>query len=184
MRGENGAFVALCTPVGAQRDKGSADASISHLAANQHGVVSAAQLERAGIRRRGRGRRVAASHLHPIHRGVYAVGHRKLSSEGRWMAAVLASGEGAVLSHTSAAELWGIWHRYRSAGSDEPVPVHTSVPTTAGKRQRTGIVLHRSSSLIARHCTRRDGIPVTTPARTLADVRSLLSPAQFASAIR
>ena len=104
------------------------------------------------------------------------------------MAAVLACGEGAVLSHTSAAELWGIRRRVRrlsdAGGTRRTGPVHVTVPSTAGKRKRHGIVLHRSTTLIARHCTRRDGIPVTTPARTLSDLRPLLSPAQFAAAIR
>jgi very-short-patch-repair endonuclease len=104
------------------------------------------------------------------------------------MAAVLACGEGAVLSHTSAAQLWGIRPRPRrrseAGAGGEAVDVHVTVPRTSGMRNRDGIVLHRSSTLIARHCTRRDGISVTTPARTLADLRPLLSPAQFAAALR
>jgi hypothetical protein len=101
------------------------------------------------------------------------------------MAAVLACGEGAVLSHTSAAELWGIRRRVRRLSeADERDSVHVTVPSTAGIRKRDGIVLHRSTTLIARHCTRRDGIPVTNPARTLSDLRPLLSPAQFAAALR
>jgi very-short-patch-repair endonuclease len=104
------------------------------------------------------------------------------------MAAVLACGETAVLSHLSAGELWGIHRPVRrrsNAGGNVEVPdVHVTIPSTAGVRKRTGIVLHRSTTLMERHCTRRDGIPVTTPARTLADLRSLLSPAQFASALR
>ena len=104
------------------------------------------------------------------------------------MAAVLACGENAMLSHTSAAELWGIRRRVRrlsEAGRDTGLgPVHVTVPSTAGKRQRRGIVLHRSTTLTAHHCTRRDGIPVTNPARTLADLRPLLSPAQFTAALR
>ena len=84
------------------------------------------------------------------------------------MAAVLACGEGAVLSHTSAAELWGIRRRIRraireSAAAARTTPVHVTVPSTAGKKRRNGIVLHRSSTLLARDCTRRDGIPVTQP---------------------
>jgi very-short-patch-repair endonuclease len=103
------------------------------------------------------------------------------------MAAVLASGEGAVLSHLGAAELWGIWRRVRrlpDADEGGHRPVHVTVPRRAGLSKRNGIVLHRSTTLMARHCTRRDGIPVTNPARTLADLRPLLSPAQFASALR
>lgn len=94
------------------------------------------------------------------------------------MAAVLACGEGAVLSHTSAAELWRIRRRPR-----KPSASHVTVPSTAGKRRRRGIV-HRSSTLIARDCTRLQGIPVTTPARTLTDLRPLLSPARLAAAVR
>jgi very-short-patch-repair endonuclease len=62
--------------------------------------------------------------------------------------------------------------------------VHVTVPSTAGIRKRRGIVLHRSSTLIARRCTSHDGIPVTTPTRTLADVRPLLSPARFSAVLR
>jgi very-short-patch-repair endonuclease len=104
------------------------------------------------------------------------------------MAAVLACGDGAVLSHTSAAQLWGIRPRRRrlseSAPGGEAADAHVTVPRTSGMRNRDGILLHRSSTLIDRFCTRRDGIPVTTPARTLSDLKPLLSPAQFSSALR
>ena len=104
------------------------------------------------------------------------------------MAAVLACGQGAVLSHLSAAELWAIRRpvrlRSRSGGRSEVPDTHVTVPGTAGIRKRVGIAIHRSSTLTARHCTRLDAIPVTTPARTLADVRPLLSPARFSSALR
>ena len=99
------------------------------------------------------------------------------------MAAVLACGAGAVLSHTSAAELWRIRGRPHGTSVDPTAP-HVTVPSTAGKRRRGGIVLHRSSALSARDCTRLQGVPVTTPARTLADLRPVLSPAQLAAAIR
>jgi hypothetical protein len=89
-------------------DKSDCDALIARIAARQHGVVSSAQLQSAGMSPSAIDRRVHAARLHRIHRGVYAVGHRRLSDEGRWMAAVLACGEGAVVSHLSAAELWGI----------------------------------------------------------------------------
>ena len=93
------------------------------------------------------------------------------------MAAVLACGDGAVLSHRSAAALRGI--RKPRHG-----PIDVTVPGSSGRKNRAGIGLHRSTTLIASSCTRRLGIPVTTPARTLADLRPLLSPAQFASAMR
>jgi very-short-patch-repair endonuclease len=161
------------------------DAWIARLASNQHGVLSTAQIASAGLSHAGVTRRVRAGRLHRIHRGVYAVGHWRLSDEGRWMAAVLACGEGAVLSHLSAAELWGIRRRTRRlSGSGVAGTVHVTAPGTAGRRKRNGVILHRSSTLTASDCTRRDGIPVTRPTRTLSDLRPLLSPAQFNSAVR
>ena len=171
-----------------KRDKSGRDAAIARLAGNQHGVVTTAQLNRMGLSRGRIAERAKAGRLHPIHRGVHAVGHRALSEKGRWMAAVLACGETAVLSHLSAGELWGIHRPVRrrsDAGGNVEVPdVHVTIPSTAGIRKRTGIVLHRCTTLTDRQCTSRDGIPVTTPARTLADLRGLLPPAQFASALR
>jgi len=162
--------------VRAKLDKSDPDVLITHIATNQYGVVSRDQLRAAGLSSTGVARRVAARRLHRIHR-VYAVGHRSLSNDGRWMAAVLAHGEGAVLSHRSAAALWGIRHP-----RNEPVDI--TVTGTAGRTTRAGISLHRSTTLIASSCTRRRGIPVTTPARTLADLRGLLSPAKLARAVR
>ena len=171
-----------------ERDKSRPDAAIARVAANQHGVITTEQLISAGLLSSGITDRLSAGRLHRIHRCVYAVGHRALSDRGRWMAAVLACGETAVLSHLSAGELWGIHRPVRrrsDAGGNVEVPdVHVTIPSTAGIRKRTGIVLHRCTTLTDRQCTSRDGIPVTTPARTLADLRGLLPPAQFASALR
>ena len=139
------------------------DVLIARIAANQHGVITTGQLNQLGLSRGRIAERASAGRLHRIHRGVYAVGHPRLSNEGRWMAAVLACGPGAVLSHHSAAALWGIHRRRRDDAS--PPPVHVTVPSTAGKSPRNGIVLHRSSTLIAGVRTRRHGIPVTTPER-------------------
>ena len=102
---------------------------------------------------------VAAGRLHRRHRGVYAVGHEALSLEGRWLAAVLASGDGAVLSHRSAAALWGIRPRAWPT---------VDVTTTTARKAVEGITHHRT-----RHppkIVRRRGIPVTTPERTLIDL--------------
>ncbi len=150
------------------------DAGIARLAANQHGVISLAQLERLGIHRQGRATRMHAGRLHRIHRGVYAVGHLGLGEKGRWMAAVLACGPGAVLSHTSAAALW---HLLPQRGF-----VHVTV--SGNSRNRSDIRVHRSRTLIPSDVTRRAGIPVTTPSRTLADLRRLLPQPQFARALR
>lgn len=104
------------------------------------------------------------------------------------MAAVLACGSGAVLSHGSAAELWGIrrraGRRSQANGLGEDRAIDVTVPGTSGRRPRLGIVIHRSSTLTASDCTRRDGISVTRPARTLADLRGVLSPPELAAAQR
>jgi very-short-patch-repair endonuclease len=101
--------------------------------------------------------------MHRVHRGVYAVGNPNLTREGRWMAAVLACGEDTVLSHQSAAALWKL-------SPTCPPLAHVSVPGPNGRRKRRGIVVHRSLTLTAEQTTRRRGIPVTTLARTLADL--------------
>src|SRR5215203_5191564 len=86
----------------------SKDARIAELAARQHGTVARRQLIALGLSSKEIERRIAYGRLHPVHRGVYAVGHKALSGLGRWMAPVLAAGDGAVLSHRSARALWVI----------------------------------------------------------------------------
>jgi very-short-patch-repair endonuclease len=145
-------------------DKRAIDRAIARLAANQHGVVSVDQLRAIGLDLDAISYRVRVGRLYRVHRGVYAVGHPRLSNEGRWMAAVLACGPGAVLSHRSAAALWGM------LGTPPGFP-EVTVPGHGGRRRREGIRLHRSSSLCPADTTLRMAIPVTTPARTLADLR-------------
>jgi very-short-patch-repair endonuclease len=159
-------------------DKGArADARIAELAARQHGVVTSRQLREAGLSRDAVLDRRRAGRLHPLHRGVYAVGHVAPSMERRWMAAVLALGEHAFLSHRSAAALWDLL---------PPIdcPVDVSWPGRGGKRGRTGLRIHRPVSLQAHETTRRRGIPVTSPARTLADLRAVAPAASLRRAIR
>jgi very-short-patch-repair endonuclease len=112
--------------------------------------------------------RVREAHLHRVHRGVYAVGHPGLSREGRYMAAVLACGSGAVLSHGSAAALWELLR-------PEDEPVHVSLPSPSGRRRRDGIVVHRTT-FEPSDLTRRAEIPVTTPSRTILDLRRTHEP--------
>ncbi len=81
------------------------DVALARLAQRQHGVVTLAQLAAVGIGPSGTRNRVAAGRLHRVHRGVFAVGHALLPGRGHWMAAVLACGPDAVLSHRSAAAL-------------------------------------------------------------------------------
>jgi very-short-patch-repair endonuclease len=150
---------------------------IGTVAARQHGVVTRTQLIAAGILPSGITDRVQAGHLHRVHRGVYAVGHPGLSQHGKWMAAVLACGDGAVLSHRSAGALWRIV-------ASPPSLTDVTVPGDAGRKRRRGLKLHRSTTLLPSHTTRRFGIPVTTPARTLEDLRRVLPDDQFAAAVR
>ena len=112
--------------------------------------------------RRAIGHRLARGRLHAVHRGVYAVGHALLTPHGRWMAAVLAHGPSAVLSHCSAASLWGVLRSSR-----------TIEVTAARKRSLPGVVLHRSR-LRDDEITLRDSIPVTSVPRTLLDLAGVL----------
>ncbi len=100
-----------------------------------------------------------------------------LPVKGRWLAAVLACGQGAVLSHTDAAALWDLC-------AVPSGPTHVTVPTTSGRKKRAGITIHRSRTLLPSQTTTEYGIPVTSPGRTLADVRALLPPARVKSLVR
>jgi hypothetical protein len=154
-----------------------ADAAIAVIASRQHGVVTAAQLTTAGIDKDGVAWRVRAGRLHRLHRGVYAVGHRGLSWRGRWLAAVLAAGEGAVLSHASAAALWEYLRPIQG-------PIHVTVAASVRRKSRPGLRVHRSRTLAAHQITRRHGIAVTTPARTIEDIRTAVEPRLFRRALR
>jgi very-short-patch-repair endonuclease len=139
------------------------DRTVAEIAARQHGVVNRKQLSWAGLSPKAISRRVQAGRLHRLYRGVYAVGHTNLSREGRWLAAVFACGEGAVLSHENAAHLLGI-------SPTSPSTIHVTVPATSGRTKRRGIRLHYSTTLTPADTTQRHNIPVTTHARTLADL--------------
>jgi very-short-patch-repair endonuclease len=154
-----------------------ADAAVGRIAGRQHGVVTAAQLAEAGIDKDGMAWRVRTGRLHRLHRGVYAVGHRSLSWRGRWLAAVLAAGDGAVLSHTSAAALWQFLR---------PIPgsVHVTVGAGVRRKSRPGLQIHRSRTFTPHDITRRHGIALTTPARTIEDIRSAVGPYLFRRALR
>jgi hypothetical protein len=139
------------------------DGGISELARRQHGVVGRAQLVALGLGRDAIDWRVRRRRLHTVHRGVYAVGHLALTRNARFMAAVLACGEGAALSHLSAAVLWGILE-----GRGQKV--HVTAPT---RRRVVGVIVHESPLHGER--VRRDGITVTTAARTLIDLADVVS---------
>jgi very-short-patch-repair endonuclease/predicted transcriptional regulator of viral defense system len=150
------------------RREGAKDRLIAEVANAQHGVVSRAQLLGLGLSDGDVDRRVRSGRLHRLHHGVYAVGHRVLTVEGRWRAAVLAVGSGAVLSHATAAAAWDL--RRTSGGS-----IHVTVPGDSGRKRRPGIRIHRSITLIARDVTNHRGIPITTPARTIIDLARTLN---------
>jgi hypothetical protein len=132
------------------------------LAHNQHGVVSSDQLREVGYTPQAIYHRIRTGRLHPLHRGVYAVGRPHVTEHGRWIAAVIACGAGAVLSHSSAAALWRI-------GSEKSGLVELSLPSLA-RRCRPGLQIHQRPSLQDRDTTVEYGIPVTTPVQTLIDM--------------
>lgn len=147
--------------------EGPVDALIATLAAGQHGVVAHRQLIALGVGREAIQHRAERGRLHRIHRGVYAVGHAGLTRRARWMAAVLAAGPGAALSHRSAAEL----HRMLDARGGV---IH--VTTSRQRRAGRGVRVHRSS-VASDECEVIDGIPVTSVARTLLDLAGTERPA-------
>jgi hypothetical protein len=121
------------------------------------------QLLDLGFSRREIERRIESGRLHHVRAGIYAVGRPSLTDKGRWMAAVLACGEGAVLSHSSAAALWRI-------GQEQCGLVEISLPGSS-RRRRPGLRIHRRPSLNRqRDLTREHGIPATTPVQTLIDM--------------
>jgi very-short-patch-repair endonuclease len=144
------------------------------LAGRQHGVIARRQLLAMGFNGREIEHRVARRRLHPVMRGVYAVGWPKLTRERRWMASVLACGEGALLSHRSAAALWEI-------GTEQGV-VDVSVMGRAELKRR-GLRVRGRPSLSAKSVTSHDYIPVTTPLQTLIDLSTELTPIRVERAV-
>jgi hypothetical protein len=140
------------------------DEVIGRIASRQHGVVTRAQLLDAGVSDKEIKRRLERKALLRVHRGVYRVGHRAPSIEARYHAAVLACGEGAVLSGKAAGYLWGL-----IKGSAPPPEV--TAPT---ERRIKGIWTRRARSSELTEATTRHGIPTTTVPRTLVDLSSLL----------
>jgi very-short-patch-repair endonuclease len=131
------------------------------IARDQAGIVTRAQLRAAGVSRSAVGRAVRADRLHCIHRGIYAsVAPGLLTEEGRLVAALLAAGEGALLSHGTAAWRWRI------------IAAPPSVITLAVPWRRTveGLELHVSGNLRPGDTTHNDRFPTTTVARTLLDL--------------
>ena len=133
----------------------------------QHGVVSRAQLLAFGLSPKAIKHRITIGRLHVTYPGVYAVGRRELTREGRWMAAVLACGPGALLSHGSAAALWGI-------GRERNGEIEVSVEVPRAPRV-SGIRVHRRQAFRPSDRAVKDRIPLTCPTRTVIDLALRLS---------
>lgn len=158
---------------GLERTRGR-DSGIAEIAEDQHGVVARGQLRALGLGEEAIDWRLRHGRLHRLHWGVYAVGHKVLSQEGRWMAAVLAGGPGAVLSHRSAAAHWGI--RDHRGG---PIDI-----TSPSKTKSQGSIRRHSVQLPADEVTVERGIPVTTVPRTIFDLAAVSTPHAVESALR
>lgn len=141
-------------------------ADVETLARRQHGLITRAQLVGLGVPTRTIDRHVHANHLYRIHQGVYAVGRPELAPNGHRLAAVLAYGTTAVLSHHSTGAIWdlvggALW------------PLHVTVPGS-GRAHRAGIRVHRTTTLHSEDVTTVDRIPVTSIDRTLLDLAAVL----------
>ena len=172
MRGKlhaRGSSGAECAVIAAE----SADRVIAAIAARQRGVVSRAQLLAVGIDGGAIERRIRAGRLHPVHRGVYLVGHRVMADRAREVAALLACGRGAIVSHLSAANLL---HLLPYPANPRPVDI-----TVVGRQaaRRSGIRIHRVRALDRRDVRPVDRIPATSAARTLLDLAAVLPTSQL-----
>jgi hypothetical protein len=148
---------------------------VLELAGAQHGVVARAQLLELGLTPQTIKRRVRAGRLHPIFRGVYAVGRPEISQHGRWMAAVLRCGPDAVLSHRSAATLWEI-------APSQAGPIELSVPSGTS-RSCPGVKVHRRTTIAGDDLATHHRIPVTAPICTLVDIAPVLPRDRLETAI-
>jgi very-short-patch-repair endonuclease len=153
------------------RQCGTADQIIARLASRSHGVVTRAELLRAGVTVHEVRVRLERGTLLPLHRGVYRVGHHAPSREARYIAAVKACGEGAVLCGLAAAHLWRLI---------KGAPPQPEVLTPANRRVR-GLILRRARRT-AIDRVMRFGIPITTVPRTLVDLASSLPEDELARA--
>jgi very-short-patch-repair endonuclease len=139
------------------------DGEVGRLAVQQNGVVTLEQLEGLGLTNEAIVKRVDRGRLHRIHQTVYSLTPDLMTQRGRFMAAVLACGPGAVLSHRAAAYLWGLVEEY-----DWSKPIDVTAPHRRG-RSPAGVAAHRDGSLQPIDKTRLHGVPCTSLARTLLD---------------
>jgi very-short-patch-repair endonuclease len=158
--------------IGGKRAIGGVDQAIAQLAERQYGVVARAQLAALGLGADAIDHGLRRKRLHPLYRGVYAVGQRKLLREARWMAAILACGPGGVLSYRPAGAHWRIVRDW--GGCEVTVPRR--------RRSRPGIRVHQAR-LPPDELTTHHGIPITTVPRTLFDLAAVLPLRQLERAL-
>jgi len=151
------------------------DGLLAVIAGRQHGVVTVAQLRASGLGDAAIGYRVRMGRLHRLYRGVYAVGHPVVPVPGHRLAAVLAVGPAAVLSHLSAAAVWDLV---------DVRPQVVDVTVARPVRSRRGIRVHAVRDLDTRDHTSVDGIPITTVARTLLDLAEVAGDRTLRRAVR
>jgi hypothetical protein len=156
---------------GAKRTTIQRDRAIIEIAGDQHGIVTLAQLRAVGHSDKAIQHRVATARLHRLHRGIFAVGLHPIAREGHLLAATLACGPNAVLSHASLAALMNV--RESSA-----TLIDVTAPGRAG-RQREGIRIHSANTLRPADRTDWAGIPCTTAARLIVDMAGVLRPASL-----
>ncbi len=165
----------VCPPTG-NKPQARGDRAVAERAAEEWGVLSLAELRACGLSRKQVASRVRIGWLHPLYRGVYAIGHARISTPARFLAAVKSMGPDSALSHFAGAALWEFveWDGRH---------VEVTVPR-AGVPRRRGIRVHHTSMLDRRDLTRHEGIPVTSPARTLVDLAAVVSEKLLRAAVR
>lgn len=147
------------------------DTRIAEIANRQFGLVTACQLVRCGLSRTSISWRARHGRLHRVHRGVYAVGHGVLSWDARLMAAVLAAGQGAVVSRHCAIHLWGLSRR---------APMSVEILVCDRRVSVPGVSIRMTRELLREETAVQHGIPVTTVTRTLVDLAPESTPFQLA----
>jgi hypothetical protein len=157
------------------RAAGPGDGRLAEIATAQEGLVAIDQLRAVGLTRRAASHRAGVGRLHRVHRGVYAVGHEAIGGQGRLLAAALACGPGAVISHLSAAALWGL-------REPSPVVIDVIVPCQTG-RKLDGIRARRCRRPTRDEVTTHESIPCTTPSRTLIDLAGTLGTTSLRRAV-
>lgn len=161
---------ALSPPIAGKVPARLRDGVIAGLARHQHGVVTRRQLCGTGMTEHQIDGRLAGGSLHQVHQGVYVFGARRISRKGRWLASVLACGPDAVLSHRAAACLWSLM---------SPRNLYPEVTVPRGRRVRRPRIHCREGDLTADEVGEVDGIPVTSPFRTMVDLAAVLDPRQL-----